>query len=729
MRKIFNIILAIVTIVIVSTSCSDENTSVTGNGKVSLSLSIDDNVTVLSRAISDEELTALHNSCKIYMYSSKGLIRKYHGTDEVPSEIWLVSGDYSAEAWAGDSVAASFDKKYYKGKTSFTVSPSATANAKIECKIANVVASVTFDSSVDAVLKNYNMNIANSKGNLDFNNETATSKGYYMMAKGDNKLTYTITGTKLDGSSYTQTGEITDVKAATEYAITIKFDEKNFEPVGGAMFTIVVDEKEIEINDSFELTAAPKITANFDLTQPKSGEAGSFKKISIYASAVEEITFLELTGLSSLGFTASDIIQYMEMTDATKQELTNFGVDIKCPFATEEYPNGDKRAAKITFSAELLNSLANGSYSIGIKVGDNKGKFRSATFNLEISDDATKTSQVESGEVWATTANLNITLAKENATGIGIEYREAGTQSWTKVYAETSSRSNSFIISLTGLKAGTTYEYRAFADNDGEGNPFTSNTIYSFSTEAATQFPNAGFEDWSKPDKAILPALSADELYWDSGNHGSATMNKNITNSESTIKNSGNYSAKLESQFVGLGTIGKFAAGNIFTGKYLATDGMDGVLGWGRPFTSRPKSLSGYVKYNPATVNYIESAAEAKGCVEGENDKGVIYIALLTDYTETYKGSTFPMVIQTKSSNQRLFDKNGSNVIAYGEWSSQSATSNDNTMTKFEIPLEYKRTDVKPTAILVVCSASYWGDYFSGGNGSVMYIDDFTLNY
>lgn len=729
MKKIFGLILAIVTIVTVYTSCSDEKTSLTDNGKVCLSLSIDDNVTVLSRAISNEELTALHNSCKIYMYSEKGLIRKYYGTDEVPSEIWLVSGNYSAEAWAGDSVAASFDKKFYKGKTSFTISPTATANAKIECKIANVVASVRFDTSVDDVLKNYNINIANSKGSLDFNNESSLSKGYYMMPIGEKNLTYTITGTKLDGSTYTQTGEILDVKAATEYAITIKLDEKNFDLVGGAMFNIIVDEKEIEINDSFELTAAPKITANFDLTQPLSGEAGSFKKISIYASAVEEITSLELTGLSCVGFTASDIIQYKEMTDATKQELTNFGIDIKCPFMTENFPNGDKRAAKITFSADLLNSLANGSYTIGIKVGDNKGKFRSATFNLEISDDATKTSQVESGEVWASTANLSLTLAKENATGIGIEYREAGSQSWTKAYAATASSSNSYTITLTGLKAGTTYEYRAFADNDGEGYPFTSNTIYSFSTEVAIQLPNAGFEDWSKPDKAILPSLSANDLYWDSGNHGSATMNKNITSSESTIKNSGNFSAKLESQFVGVGTIGKFAAGNIFTGKYLATDGMDGVLGWGRSFSSRPKSLSGYVKYNPAIVNYIESAAEAKGCVEGVNDKGVIYIALLTDYTETYKGSTFPMVIQTKSSNQRLFDKNGSNVIAYGEWSSQSATSNDNTMTKFEIPLEYKRTDVKPTAILVVCSASYWGDYFSGGNGSVMYIDDFTLNY
>ena len=50
-------------------------------------------------------------------------------------------------------------------------------------------------------------------------------------------------------------------------------------------------------------------------------------------------------------------------------------------------------------------------------------------------------------------------------------------------------------------------------------------------------------------------------------------------------------------------------------------------------------------------------------------------------------------------------------------------------MMKFEIPLEYKRTDKKPSAILICCSASFWGDYYAGGDGSVMYIDDFTLNY
>lgn len=711
----------------VSTSCSDDKTVVKGEGKVNLSLTIDNEVNVLSRSISEEEKASLEESCKMYIYSSKGLIRKYHGVDEIPGELWLVSGDYTAEAWAGDSVAASFDKKYYKGKTSFTIAPSSTATAVVNCKIANSVVSVTFDTSVATVLSDYKMTVSNTKGNLEFTEDTEGSKGYYMMPNGDTKLTYEITGTKFDGNSFIQTGEVLNVKSATEYALTVKFTNPSVDPTGGAMFTVTVDESAIEIEDQLEITAAPKITANFDLTQPKSGESGSFSKLSIYASAVEEITSLEMNGLNGLGFTSSDAISYLNMTDAAKEELTAFGVEIKCPFGTTDYPDGDKRAAKITFSADLLNSLANGSYAVVITVGDNLGKSRTATFNLEVSDDAVKAVQVEDYDVWATSVTLSGSLVKEAATGYGIEYRVAGGSSWTKAYGS----GETFAIEISGLTAGTAYEYRAFADNDGEGNSFTSGTIYSFTTETAAQLANSGFEDWCQPSKAILPASSEDELYWDSGNHGSTTMGAsyNITTSESTIKNSGNYSARLASQFVGIGIIGKFAAGNIFTGKYLATDGTDGVLGWGRSFTSRPKSLSGYVKYNPAEVDNITDDAEAKGCVEGENDKGIIYVALLTDYTETYSSYTFPMVIQTKSSSQRLFDKDGSNVIAYGEWTSQEATSSDNSMTKFEIPLTYKRTDKKPSAILVVCSASYWGDYFSGGDGSVMYIDDFTLNY
>ena len=85
-------------------------------------------------------------------------------------------------------------------------------------------------------------------------------------------------------------------------------------------------------------------------------------------------------------------------------------------------------------------------------------------------------------------------------------------------------------------------------------------------------------------------------------------MNKNVTKPESTIKHGGNYSAKLESQFVGIGSIGKFAAGNAFIGKYLATDGTDGILGFGRPFATRPSALKVYVKYTPSEVAYTSSS-------------------------------------------------------------------------------------------------------------------------
>ena len=43
-------------------------------------------------------------------------------------------------------------------------------------------------------------------------------------------------------------------------------------------------------------------------------------------------------------------------------------------------------------------------------------------------------------------------------------------------------------------------------------------------------------------------------------------------------------------------------------------------------------------------------------------------------------------------------------------------------------PIDYKRTDVRPSNIVVVASASKMGDYFTGGP-SKMWVDDFELIY
>jgi hypothetical protein len=177
--------------------------------------------------------------------------------------------------------------------------------------------------------------------------------------------------------------------------------------------------------------------------------------------------------------------------------------------------------------------------------------------------------------------------------------------------------------------------------------------------------------------------------------------------------------------------VGKFAAGNVFVGKYLDTDGTDGILGWGRSFTGRPKALRAWVKYTPAAITEVKTNPD--GAAKGDMDKGMIYIAL-TDATSTSttlpstkETVKWPVIIKTKESERSLFDKDASNIIAYGEKVFTEATSGDG-LVEVIIPLDYKRTDVRPSNIVVVASASKLGDYFTGGP-SVMYIDDFELIY
>jgi len=47
----------------------------------------------------------------------------------------------------------------------------------------------------------------------------------------------------------------------------------------------------------------------------------------------------------------------------------------------------------------------------------------------------------------------------------------------------------------------------------------------------------------------------------------------------------------------------------------------------------------------------------------------------------------------------------------------------------FEFELDYKSTSRVPKYILITASASKYGDYFTGGAGSVLYLDDLELLY
>ncbi|MDE6685319.1 MAG: PCMD domain-containing protein, partial [Duncaniella sp.] len=159
-------------------------------------------------------------------------------------------------------------------------------------------------------------------------------------------------------------------------------------------------------------------------------------------------------------------------------------------------------------------------------------------------------------------------------------------------------------------------------------------------------------------------------------------------------------------------------------------DGTDGVLGWGRPWNVRPKALKLWVKYSPVTVDYDNS--DYSDLKKGDMDNGKIYIALLTDDKVTAtdsKGNKYgdwPVVVRTKSSQRSLFSKDDANVIGYGEMVFTEATGNN--MIQVTIPIDY-RSDAPVKNIMMVAAASMGGDYFTGGNGSTMWLDDLELVY
>ena len=67
-------------------------------------------------------------------------------------------------------------------------------------------------------------------------------------------------------------------------------------------------------------------------------------------------------------------------------------------------------------------------------------------------------------------------------------------------------------------------------------------------------------------------------------------------------------------------------------------------------------------------------------------------------------------------------------MIAYGEHVFSEATSGDG-MVEITIPLDYAIKDKVPSNIILVASASRYGDYFTGGSGSTMWVDDIEFIY
>ena len=286
-----------------------------------------------------------------------------------------------------------------------------------------------------------------------------------------------------------------------------------------------------------------------------------------------------------------------------------------------------------------------------------------------------------------------------------VEYKKQSDATWMKLSAsDITVKGTTFSAMLKGLTPATDYQYRVNVDG-------TNGTSQSFSTVRAIPLENGSFEDWHQEGKQWNPWAEGANAFWGTGNGGSSAFIGNITTpTDVSVKGK---AALLESK----NAIIKLGSGNIFTGDF-ALDGTNGILKFGRPFTSFPTALRLYYKYTTSTINRIGDDVGSLSQLRGRPDSCHVYIAL-SDKSEPYE-------IRTRPSTRQLFDKNDKNIIAYGEFIKGESTSSYQQIT---IPLTYRATNRTPKMIVVVASASKYGDYFIGGEGSTLWLDEMELVY
>lgn len=310
-----------------------------------------------------------------------------------------------------------------------------------------------------------------------------------------------------------------------------------------------------------------------------------------------------------------------------------------------------------------------------------------------------------SAEAFAMTTRATVTGNVQSGKTPTVEYRKESETSWSTVPpANVSTSGNTFSATLTGLSASTTYKYRISVDG-------SAGSEQTFTTAAATPLENGAMEEWSQDGKQWNPWSAGNDAFWGTGNPGAADFIGNLTTpTDESVKGQ---AALLETK----NAIIKLGAGNIFTGDF-ALDGLNGLLHFGRPFSAFPSSLRLNYKYTSATINMIGDNVGDLASLKGQPDMFQIYIAL-SDRSEPYE-------IRNDPKNRQLFDPEDDGIIAYGEYTSSETVS---TYKQLEIPLEYRATNRTPKYIIVVASSSKYGDYYIGGVGSKLWLDEMELVY
>ena len=690
-------------------SCRDESATLpTG----SLYLGVEEDATILTRAtteVTDELL-------RVDIIDAAGdTLKSYddYYTEVRGQRIVLPVGSYTVAVRSNLSGGAAWETPFYAGSESVTVQAGEITSAQVVCQITNTKVMVEYAPSLSQYFSNYETTVSNTSGSLLYTRDEYRA-GYF----APEKLTAELHLTNLDGNTFTLTRVYPDIQPRYAYKLRYYLDEgdggEDDSGDAGADFGgIGVDEQADTIYYNISIKeeelfgkGAPTLT----LTGFSDEGKLTFKKTDNPDVPEHAIQISAPNGVKQFRVEAVS----HQFADMTSFDLCNLTDEEESQLRALNFPLQDDMTAKemtleLTKFAKGLEPASEtvmGTHSFTFTLLDSLHQETTCTFGYDVRPNVAVTT--DEPDAWAKFVTLKGNSAAP--TNAGFMLRKAGDADYQRYDATSYDASTGdFSLLLTeGIEPETEYEYYAVSGTDDVG------AVRRFKTDGTPTVPNLSFDDWCDEGGVIYPNADLNTNYfWDSGNKGAKTAR--VTPTDKTDDAVEGLAALLSSKWA----LVTFAAGNIYTGTFInaTISPLGAELDFGRPYAGgRPTKLTGYYKYQPVVVNrggYAE-------LTEGQMDKCSIYIALC-DWQTAFRVST---------GNKQFVDLNASDIIAYGELSDAEASQTDmQEYKRFEIDIKYRDLTRKPTYILIVASASKYGDYFTGGEGSTLYIDEFELGF
>lgn len=441
-----------------------------------------------------------------------------------------------------------------------------------------------------------------------------------------------------------------------------------------------------------------------DLTTPKFFTLQTYQDYKWTICAVQPVErYINVTNqVSDTEFNLAERIAIVHVTDNQRLQNVTFNSmkleRVGAEFiSTTGYLNEDGQSIEETVSVDFPMTLN----CVMLRYFDIDYKGEKIRWTVKVVQEAVDM-KITSVNAWAT--KVQVKGIFDGMSSPVIQYKKASETEWIEV--------NDAVIAgigisaeITGLQSNTAYQVRLACDGE-------YSTVSDFTTEDAAQLYNFSFDEWWLDGKVWYPYqqnTASDMMVWDSANKGAANFIGSSTTPDDIFAVSGS-SARMESKYAVIA----FAAGNLYTGKFGKIAGVGAELDWGTPFTSRPTALKGYFSYIPKAIDRVKAPYED---LAGQMDKCQILV-LLTDWDKPFRINT--------TAGKFVDVATDPGIIAHAVMESDRPTEG---FEEFILPLEYRDMERKPKYVVVACCASYLGDYFTGGEGSLMHVDEFEFVY